>query len=291
MNFQRASLPPFTIVRKLGEGGFGKVMLARDRASGRLFALKELHRPDDGQYLTRFRHEIQAIRALAHPNVVRLEDWGEGPNGPWYSMEYVGGGSLDKLWWVTLETKIAAVEQIAAGLGHAHAHGVIHRDLKPANILCDGKGNFKLSDFGCCRFGGFSLGITRGAIGTPGFWAPEQEATGFADARSDLFSLGVIVHKLFFGSMPTWNGQGELLQWPGYDSTPESMRVVVVALLQRNPRARYQSVGLLMDDFALAASDLVAQKKANQKALLKGAGVVAGVLVAGVGLAAVARGR
>src|SRR5262249_46044280 len=133
-------VPGYDVSAEIGRGGMGVVYRARQRGTGRLVALKMLRTDpgDGGEALTRFRPEIRAAGTLEHPNIVRVYEVGEQDGRPYFSMEYVDGGTLaERLGGAPLAARPAAalVEKLSRAVQHAHQHGIVHRDLKPANIL------------------------------------------------------------------------------------------------------------------------------------------------------------
>ncbi len=204
----------YTIDSTLGQGGMGKVYLARDPVIGRNVALKVITvRPDlsdeeAGQYRERFLREAQAAGALIHPNIVAVHDIGQDPatQSPYIVMEHVPGQDLKKviLSRAPLEgpQAVGIVVQIAAALDYAHRRGIVHRDIKPANVLITGQGRVKITDFGVARLAGSDLTRSDQFVGSPGFMSPEQLKGGQVDGRSDLFALGVILYQLLTGKAP-----------------------------------------------------------------------------------------
>jgi serine/threonine protein kinase len=207
---------PAVLDRFLGEGMVGAVWLGRHRSLDIPVAVKVL-RDDklrsDSRYRERFKREARLAATLDHPGIVRVLDFGDEEGMPYMVMEYVDGAALDrhirrrKEPWAeqTVQRIILATAQ---ALACAHGQGVIHRDLKPANILISAKGVLKLADLGLARIeGGASLTHERVAVGSPAYMAPECFTEGgVADARSDLYSLGVTAYFLCFGRLP-YDGQ------------------------------------------------------------------------------------
>ena len=194
----------YRLVVRLGAGGMSEVWAADDLELGRRVALKLLARDADP---ARFEREAQAVAALAHPNICRLYDYGEADGRPFMVLEYLGGGTLeDRLVlgepYPSEETERIARE-LAAGLAHAHARGLIHRDLKPANVLFDDEGVAKIADFGIARLVGSGTLTEAGTLlGTAAYISPEQAQGLPATAASDVYSFGVILYRMLAGRLP-----------------------------------------------------------------------------------------
>lgn len=203
----------FRIESLLGVGGMGVVYRATDQALEVPVALKLL-RPELAQRagaFERFRQELLLARQVSSPHVVRIHDLAQH-EGRWLiSMDFVDGESLDRTLdrdgAFAVEDALRIARQLAAGLGAAHARGVIHRDLKPANILLDRQGNGYIGDFGVAR-SLVTSGLTQSGtvIGTPDYLSPEQARGEAVDARSDLYSLGLILYEMLAGRMPFSGG-------------------------------------------------------------------------------------
>src|SRR5258708_8910560 len=199
----------YEILQLLGQGGMGAVYKARDVELERLVALK-LGRPDLARHpeiLRRFKQELILAREVTHPNVIRIFDLGQASGVRYITMEYVEGRDLRALLHekgkFTPEEAVPIFLQIAAALEAAHHAGVVHRDLKPQNIMVDKDSRVYVMDFGVAR----SLdtpGMTQTGtlMGTPEYMSPEQARGMKADARSDLFSMGIIFYEMLSGASP-----------------------------------------------------------------------------------------
>ncbi|MCE7959454.1 MAG: serine/threonine protein kinase, partial [Acidobacteria bacterium ACB2] len=205
----------YTIVRLLGRGAMGAVYLARDPLFDRPVALKTVVLPEGADSdvgdssRARFREEARLSGRLSHPNIVSVFDCGEEGRTLWLSMEYVPGGSLAGRMApggvpLSVAEKVGILADVAGALSHAHSRGVIHRDVKPANILLTPSGVPKVSDFGIGKLlsGGVDLTATGEMVGSPAYMSPEQMRGERADARSDLFSLGIVLYQVLAGRKP-----------------------------------------------------------------------------------------
>src|SRR5438876_1205506 len=194
----------YRVVALAGRGGMGEVYRAEDLALGQVVALKFLPEAltQDAAAVARFHAEVRTARQVSHPNVCRVFDIGEADGTLFLTMEYVDGEDLA---WVGRRisrlspdkaTEIA--RQICAGLAAAHERGVIHRDLKPANVMLDGAGKIRITDFGLAGIAATIQGAEVRA-GTPAYMAPEQLAGREVSARSDIYSLGLILYEILTG--------------------------------------------------------------------------------------------
>jgi eukaryotic-like serine/threonine-protein kinase len=187
----------------LGRGAMGVVFLGHDPGLDRPVAVK-LMDPDvsrDPQSRERFAREAKSVAAIRHDNVVQIYAVREADGLVYLAMEYIDGLSLEdvmeKKGQMSVADLIASAEQIAAGLHAAHSRGIIHRDLKPANVLRGNDGRLRLVDFGLARSDkDASVSVSGSIVGTPLYMSPEQVYGDPLDARTDLFSLGTVLHVL-----------------------------------------------------------------------------------------------
>jgi len=195
----------------LGRGAMGMIYLAHDPVIDRKVAIKliraDLLGSDDrADYLARFRHEAQAAGRCAHPNIVAIYDFAVHEGNPFFAMEYVEGSNLSQVLAQSGRfppaTAIALMGQVLDALACAHGFGIVHRDVKPANVLLPGDGRVKMTDFGISRLDTSALTQTGSVIGTPSYMSPEQCRGEPVDARSDLFSAGVVLYELLAGARP-----------------------------------------------------------------------------------------
>jgi hypothetical protein len=262
------TIPGYEVEAVLGTGGMGVVFRARHLRLNRIVALKMALA---GAYAgpherERFQREAEAVAVLRHPNVVQIHDVGDADGRPYFTMEYVDGGSLaQKLAGKPQPARESAalVATLAAAIQAAHESGVVHRDLKPANVLLTADGTPKVSDFGLARRLGGEAGLTHSgaAVGTPSYMAPEQ-ARGQAAAvgpAADVYALGAILYELLTGRPPfrAETAVETVVQVIYQDPVPPSqlnatvprdLETVCLKCLHKEPERRYVSAAALAED-------------------------------------------
>ncbi len=260
----------YEIGEVIGRGGMAEVHEGKDLRLGRRVAVKIL-RPDlarDPSFQARFRREAQSAAALNHPNIVAVYDTGEdvltSPNGervvvPYIVMEYVDGMTLRQLLAsgrrLLPERALEITAGVLAALDYAHRHGIVHRDIKPANVMLTRTGDVKVMDFGIARAindTGNTMTATSAVMGTAQYLSPEQARGEVVDARSDLYSAGVLLYELltgrppFTGDSPVSIAYQHVSEMPLPPSqvdpgvSPEIDSVVLLALAKRTDD-RYQT--------------------------------------------------
>lgn len=232
---QPVAIGHYKVTRCLGRGGMGAIFLAEDTKLDRLVALKVLTEQDPTAF-ERFRREALAVARIDHPNVVRIFEIGFDADVPFLAIEYVAGGSVvdwfraypsDKPWPPPWTRSIGIVRGAAAGLGAAHAAGMVHRDVKPANILLTPEGHAKIADFGIAKLGGSKTLTREGSmIGTIGYLSPEQALGQEVDPRSDVYSLGVTWYRLLTARAPFDGTTAEVLRRQVMNSLPDPRLIV-----------------------------------------------------------------
>jgi serine/threonine protein kinase/Tfp pilus assembly protein PilF len=267
----------YVIQNVIGFGASGVVYLAHDKGLDRKVVLKFLSKPlyqDKGSRL-QFQREAQAIAQLNHPNIVTIYEIGEYEGLPFITMEYVEGGSVDKYIAkrrLSMEEVLELAIQISDGLTEAHSHGIIHRDLKPSNILINNLGRAKIVDFGLALLLKKDLTPPAGLIvGTANYMSPEQVQGLAVDARSDLFSFGVVLYKILTDKAPfqgtdigeTFQAilQKEPLPMAEYSSNiPLEVERIVSRLLKKNRELRYQHADDLGADLRYTLEAVVSRR-------------------------------
>jgi WD40 repeat protein len=261
-------IPGYAIQSKLGHGGMGVVYEAEHLALKRKVALKVIlagtHADTEG--LARFRGEAEAVARLHHPNIVQVYEIGECAGLPYFAMEYVSGGTLDRKLSGTPQPADRAaqmLELLARAMQAAHERGVIHRDLKPANVLLTDDGTPRIADFGLARrLDDPARRTASGAImGTPSYMSPEQAAgrTGQVGPLSDVYALGAILYEMLTGRPPfkAATEMDTLLQVLGQEpvpprrlnaQVPRDPETICLKCLEKQAGRRYASAKDLADD-------------------------------------------
>jgi len=197
----------YELLVKIGAGGMGEVWKARDVELGREVAIKRILGDASPALRMRFQRETQAATNLRHPNIVTVFDAGEDAFGLYLVMEFVPGQTLAQLLHkgsLPPRTAVNTMVGLCRGAAHAHKRGAVHRDIKPSNIMLDDDGTPRLIDFGLVRMDGASdLSLTSSGMGTFDYAAPEQKQdASLADARSDVYALGVVFYEMLTGLRP-----------------------------------------------------------------------------------------
>jgi eukaryotic-like serine/threonine-protein kinase len=248
--FPGDSLGPYEILAPIGAGGMGEVWKALDTRLNRLVALKMLK----AEYAGRFKSEARAVAALNHPHVCQLYDI--GPD--YLVLEYVEGKLLKGP--LAIEEAVRLAIQIASALEEAHNRGILHRDLKPGNIMVTAAGAAKVLDFGLAKmehplfsgdtFSTLSMVMTEPgvAVGTPAYMSPEQAQGQHLDARSDIFSFGLVLYtmvsgrKPFSGETPFATLSALIKEEPPALQAPPELQRIVAHCLAKQPMDRFQSM-------------------------------------------------
>ena len=283
---------PYRIVRKLGEGGMGVVYAAEDERLHRAVAIKTIRDVTDSSVRERFMREARAAASLSHPNVCQLFDIGETGGTPFLVMELLDGESLAEHLArgpISLAEALRIALAILTALDALHGRGFVHRDLKPSNVFITGFG-VKLLDFGLARElhppklsadattmqpGSSPLTLSGMIVGTPRYMAPEQILGGTVDARTDLFSVAVLLYEMVTGAPPFANENPmQLFHALAYENPPNlagsaaisAVNRVIHRAMSKKQEDRYQSAAAMAQDLrettliSDASSTVVAHK-------------------------------
>ena len=265
----------YRLLSRLGAGGMGEVFLAEDTRLNRKVAIKRV-RPDalDPQAHRRLLIEAQAAARLDHPNICGIHEVGQDDRGPYIVMPLVEGETLAARLTrgsLSIEESVSVAAQVADALAAAHMQGILHRDIKPANIMINARGQARVMDFGLAKFTqpdaasatavetASALTTFGSTLGTAAYMSPEQARGEPVDARSDLFSLGIVIHEMVTGRRP-FDGPSiadrvtailthEPLPLTRLrPETPDELQRIVSKLLRKNREERYQSAADLLVD-------------------------------------------
>jgi len=263
----------FTILKKLGHGGMGGVFIGFDHQSNELVAVKILFQEyaDDQVYVKRFEREIGILKALVHPNIVKLIDSGIDKELHYMALEFVRGKTLGDLIQarkkLPLEIAIKVTKDLARALAYAHANGIVHRDVKPANIMViETSWTVKILDFGVAYMDDQRLQTSLGRfVGTLSYAAPEQVRGLPADERADLYAMGLVVYEMLTGRKALLgSNQSAILQQQLSDAytppsqleptVPSELGNLILKLLRAEPQHRYQKADQFLYDLELFES-------------------------------------
>lgn len=269
------ALGRYQIESEIGRGAMGVVYRARDPKIDRVVAIKTISLslassalgtqfatgqdvPDENAYRRRFVQEARAAGRLSHPGIVTIFDVGEDPETrePYLVMEHIAGEPLSRVLSrgdrrLPLPITLQLAQEVAEALDYAHAQGVVHRDIKPSNILLTEDGHAKIADFGVAWL---SQEATQNGevVGSPAFMAPEQMAGKPADARSDLFSLGVVLYSMLTGFRPFQGNSAKTVVFKVMNiepvpvtsfqsNVPPALDAIISRAIAKDPDDRYQS--------------------------------------------------
>jgi len=263
----------YKIVDKIGEGGMGSVYKAEDASLGRLVAIKTLSHAlaDDLEAKERFVREAQAASALNHPNITVVHELIEHEGSHYICMEYVEGKTIRDMvetGRVSVRKAVDLISQAAEALERVHAKEILHRDIKSANIMVTMEGRVKIMDFGLAHLESRSqLTRTGTTMGTLAYSSPDQITGKPIDARSEVYSLGVVFYELLVGSLPFFaTNEAELVfaiinneaERPANlrDDVPEDIELILQRMMEKDPVLRYQSMSGVLEDLRSVRKDL-----------------------------------
>ena len=262
------------IRRRLGRGAMGTVYEGWDPIIQRRVAIKTVRLPeadDDetAEEIARFRREAQAAGGLNHPNIVGVFDYGETADLAYIVMEYVDGPQLksllDKNERFPLPQIVRIMEDLLAGLQYSHERGVVHRDIKPANLMLTLTGQAKIADFGIARIESSSMTQAGTILGTPAYMSPEQFMGQVVDARSDIYSSGVLLFQLLTGERPFDGSMSSIMQKALQTEAPPPSRIsmtvprqfdaVVARAMAKRPEDRFSTANEFLAAIHAAATE------------------------------------
>lgn len=261
----------YEIIAKVGAGGMSDVYKAKDHILGRFVAIKVLKQEysEDRNFVTKFRIEAQSAAGLEHPNIVNIYDVGNADDLYFIVMEYVEGITLktyiEKKGQLSFKEAESIAIQVARGIEAAHNKNIIHRDIKPQNIIISTEGKVKVTDFGIAKAASTNT-ISSDVMGSVHYVSPEQARNGFVDARSDIYSLGIVMYEMITGRVP-FDGdttvsvaiqhlQEEMTAPSVYaPNVPISCEKIILKCTQKNQDRRYQNIADLLTDLRKSISN------------------------------------
>lgn len=294
-----AEILNYRLIRQLGSGGMGQVFLAQNKNINQLVAIKSLH-PQYANNIAlrnRFKQEAVMLSSLNHPNIVKFLNYVENEYGVFLIMEYVDGYTLEdfinkKNGLIVEKRAYPMMCEILDAFSYAHKHGIVHRDIKPSNIFINSEGHIKVMDFGIAQIlSDVGAGGAGPVMGTPEYMSPEQVYGHTIDQRSDIYSLGVLLHQMLTGRAPydaTTLSELEIKRRVINDNLPrmkeyypyvsEGMQKVVDKATSKSADNRYSSC----DEMKKAIKQVVDPDPVNKTTLY--GGIAIAVVVLGVAL-------
>lgn len=253
----------YLIIRKIGTGGMASVYLAREIALDREVAIKVLPRVylSDEQFIARFTREARLSAMLEHPHIVRIYSIGEDTTPCYFVMNYIPGGTISDRMKHGRPLNPNNISRwgadVCSALAYAHEHGVIHRDLKPDNIMLDRRNRAIVTDFGIAHaVRGTCLTQTGAVIGTPQYMSPDQACGKPPDARSDIYSFGIVLYQMATGVLPFKANDPMAVMYMHVHKTPPPpeihnpdipkwLRDCILRCIAKNPSDRFPNAAVL----------------------------------------------
>jgi serine/threonine-protein kinase len=266
----------FRLVDFLGAGGMGEVYRAVNTRTGLVAAVKVLTEATDAGLIERFFNEARIQASIQHPNIARFYEFHQLNNQPCIVMEYIHGQTLAErirvLGRLPISETIYIFQSAVEAVGYIHNLGIVHRDIKSNNVKLSSTGQVKLLDFGIAKSETTSkMTRTGGVVGTLEYLSPEQLKGGLADARSDLWALGIMLYEMVTGQVPfqaeTFGGLYEKIMKVAYipapvlnPLVPREVEAIIARCLKKKPTDRYQSAQHLLQDVSRLAATAVAPR-------------------------------
>ncbi len=257
----------YEIIEEVGKGGMAVVYKAKCLVLNRYVALKVLRQEfkEDTDFIHRFKVEAQSAGSLSHPNIVSIYDVCQSDGVDYIVMEYVEGVTLkeyiEKRGVIPWKEAVDYAAQICAGLEHAHKKGIIHKDIKPHNVIITREGTLKITDFGIAKVMSTSTIATGGAqaMGSVHYFSPEQARGGYTDAKTDIYSLGVLMYEMVTGRLPFEGDTAVAVAMQHIEKEPTpptkinpsidaSLENVILRAMSKEQMRRYESATKMMID-------------------------------------------
>ncbi|MEX1029204.1 MAG: Stk1 family PASTA domain-containing Ser/Thr kinase [Paenibacillaceae bacterium] len=272
----------YEVIERVGGGGMAIVYKAHDSLLNRKVAVKVLRQQytNDDDFIRRFRREAQAAASLSHPNIVSIYDVGQDDDVYYIVMEYIEGSTLnDKIKEkapLQIEEAVHIASQICDALDHAHQNEIIHRDIKPHNILIGKNGRIKVTDFGIARAtASTDITQTGAVLGSVHYFSPEHAKGVVQGAKSDLYSLGIVLYQMLTGKLPFIGDSPisvalkhlqEKVEEPRKVNPliPQSVENIILRAVRKNPEERYASAKQMLEDLDTC---LLPDRRVETKAL------------------------
>lgn len=257
----------YEIIEEVGKGGMAVVYKAKCLVLNRYVAIKVL-RPEfreDTDFIARFKAEAQSAGSLSHPNIVSIYDVGQEGDLDYIVMEYVEGVTLkqyiDAKAIIPWKEAVDYAAQICSGLEHAHKKGIVHKDIKPHNIIITREGTLKITDFGIAKVMSTSTITTGGAagMGSVHYFSPEQARGGYIDAKTDIYSLGILMYEMVTGRLPFEGDTAVAVAMQHIEKEPvppcslnkdipQSLENVILRAMSKEQNMRYDTATKMMID-------------------------------------------
>jgi len=297
----------YVIIEEIGRGGMARVFKAEDKVLGIRIALKIIHPffSANPTIINRFKQETLLTRSITHENVIRIYDIGEKDGIVFISMDYIKGQNLQELihtsGFLAPDTAVNISRQVCRALTAAHGRGIVHRDLKPSNVMIDNQGLVTVMDFGLAKsLGSEETGPGRGFVGTAPYISPEQARGEHTDARSDIYSLGIMMYQMLAGRRPFESESQEGFLNQHLHAEPESVRnfnsqipmsldSLILKCLEKAPLDRFQSSQEILDELDSAIVPQPSEAEARRKPILRILSAAAAILALVIGTVFISR--